>query len=243
MKSYIEIRNQITANTTKIAELEAKADKHMKKAELAAAATWGERKEIHASITVAEETEAVKLYTRAEELKSINKILAENEKAAFIAYAEPIIKDIMQKYNGKQYGKKTAEKIREAAHAAGISFYFSGYGNQDTINIYCMNPENGCKAYNAPEVTAYARTADNTQRAEFISEKNTIQDFNSINFSHYYKYTEDPENKREEAQKAYEDFKKLVDLAKQAESKLNALLPSESKHFNVIGYLSPFERV
>ena len=241
MKAYTEIRNEISANNAKIAELEAAADKLMKKAEAAAAATWGERKAIHESVTDADEAEAVNMYTRAEELKSINTILQESEKAAFCEYVTPIIKNIMQKYNGKQYGEKTRKKIQDAAHLANIGFYFSGYSCSDTLHVYCMSAE-GYKAYNAPEITIHAADADG-KHAEFISGKNTIQDFNNINFSHYYKYTENPENKRTELKEAYEEFEKLVNLAKQAEAKINSLMPDNTKHFNVIGYLSPHTKL
>jgi hypothetical protein len=242
MKAYTEIRNEITANTTKIAELEAAADKLMKKAEAAAAATWGERKAIHASVTDAEEAQAVKMYTEAENLKAINSILEESEKAAFCEYVKPIISDIMQKYAGKQYGEKTRKRIQDAAHAENIGFYFDGYGCCDTVHVYCMNPENGCKAWNMPEVTMYSTDADG-KRAEFISGKNAIQNFNNIEFSYYYKYTENPENKSEELKQAYEEFKKLVELASNAESKLNSLIPESGKHIHVIGHLSPWTKV
>lgn len=242
MKASKEIRNQITANTAKAAELEAAADKLLKSAERAAAATWGERKAISASISIEDDNAATKMYAEAEELKSVNKILQENEKAAFCEEVTPIIKDIMQKYNGKQYGEKTRQKIYDAAHAANISFYFDGYRNKDAIHVYTLTSE-GYKAFNGPEVTIYARTADNKQRAEFISEKNTIQDFSNIKLSYNYTYTENPADKRAELEKAYKEFSELVNLAKQAESKLNSLLPDNTKHFSVIGYLSPHTRV
>lgn len=242
MKASKEIRNQITANTAKAAELEAAADKLLKKAEKAAAATWGERKAISASIIKEDEDAATKLYTEAEELKSVNKILQENEKAAFCEEVTPIIKDIMQKYNGKQYGEKTRQKIYDAAHAANIGFYFDGYRSKDTIHIYTLSNE-GYKVFNGPEVTIYARTPDGNKYAEFISEKNTIQDFSNINFLYGYTYTENPTSKRAEIEKAYKEFSELVNLAKQAESKLNSLMPDNTKHFNVIGYLSPHTRV
>lgn len=242
MKASKEIRNQITANTAKAAELEAAADKLLKKAEKAAAATWGELKAISASIIKEDEDTATKLYTEAEELKSVNKILQENEKAAFCEEVTPIIKGIMQKYNGKQYGEKTRQKISDAAHAENISFYFDGYRNRTTLHVYTLTSE-GYKAYNGPEVIIYARTPDNKQNAEFISEKNTIQDFSSINFSYSYTYTENPTSKRAEIEKAYKEFEELVNLAKQAESKLNSLMPDNTKHFNVIGYLSPHTKL
>ena len=240
MKHYLNIIAEIAENNKKADELNAAADQLLKKAEKAAAETWGDRKRINETITEEAEAEAVKLYTRAEELKSINKILSENANASFAEYVTPIIKDIMQKYNGKQYGEKTRQKIYTAAHETGISFYFDGYREKDTIHVYCLSPE-GYKAYNMPEIRIHATDTEG-KRSYFISETNKINDFSTVKFSTYYNYTEDPSEKREQLKKKYEEFSKLVELASKAEKELNALLPEKVNHFNVIGHLSPWTK-
>ena len=240
MKHYLSILEDIENNIQESKQLESKADQLLKVAEQAAATGFEAKKAIRASITKDADAQAVKLYTRAEELKSINKILSENVNASFAEYVTPIIKDIMQKYAGKQYGEKTRKKIQDAAHENGIGFYFDGYREKDTIVIYCMN-QNGCKAYNLPEIRIHATDTEG-KRAYFISENNKIADFSTVNFSNYYNYTENPDEKREQIKQAYENFSKLVELASKAEKELNSLLPEKVSHFNVIGYLSPYTK-
>ena len=237
MNNYLSIIEEIKKNQEEAKSLEAKADNLLLLTERRNAATYGERKALRENITEADEQKAAELYNKVNELKNINKILSENANAAFCEYVTPIINNIMQKYNGKQYGEKTRAKIQEEAHKNGIGFYFDGYRERDTLKIYCMSPE-GFKAYNMPEVTIYAIDQDG-KRSFFISESNKINNFSIVGFSYHYKYTENPGEKRAEIIKKYEAFKKLVEMASKAESELNEMLPKEINRFNVIGYLSP----
>lgn len=237
MKKYTEIIKEIAANNDKIKELEARADMLLKTAERAAAATITEKIAISKSVTEAEDAAAVEAYAEIENLKAINTILAENTRASFAAYVEPIIRAIMQPYTGKQYGEKTREKIRAAAKENNIAFYFDG---SYLVNVYCLSDE-GYKAYNMPEITINAVDAAGHTTA-FITESNKIADFNTITFSNHYKYTENPGNKKAELDAAYNEFKKLVEAAAAAESKLNAMLPDKTERFNIIGHLSPWKK-
>lgn len=240
MKKYMSILEEISNNHQKIKELEAEADKLLKKAEAAAADSITEKIAIHKSVSEEAEAAANNNYMEIEKLKSINGILSENVKASFAAEVTPIIKEIMQKYAGKQYGPKTKEKIREEAKKHNIMFYFDGYSDLYKINVFCLSPE-GYKAYNMPEVVINATDAAGHTTA-FITESNKIQDVNNIVFSNHYTYTENPGEKRAELEAAYNEFKNLIEQAKAAESKLNALLPDNIKHFDIIGYLSPYQK-
>ena len=240
MKNYLEIINEIKANSEKVKELEAQADEILKKPEISAANAISEKVAIRKSITEDDDAAAVELYTEAENIKNTNSILSENVKASFAAYVEPIIKEIMQKYAGKQYGPKTRDKIHQEAKKHNIAFYFDGYSGNYKLNVYCLSDE-GYKAYNMPEIVIHA-TDENGHTVNFISESNTIQDINKIIFSSTYKYTEDPATKKKELEAAYNEFKKLVELAAAAESKLNNLLPDSTKRFDVIGHLSPWQK-
>lgn len=240
MKAYTEIINDIFANNQKIKELEAKADELLKKAESAAASTISEKITIRKSISEEADAAAVQAYNEIEDIKAINSILEENVKASFAAEVEPIIRNIMEKYAGKQYGEKTREKIRNEAKENNIMFYFDGYGELYKVCVYCLNAE-GYKAYNLPEIDIHATDAAGHTTA-FISESNTIQDVKNISFSTHYNYTEDPAAKIEELTAAYNDFKELVNKAAAAESKLNNLLPAGTKRFDVIGHLSPWQK-
>ena len=240
MKHYTEIMKDIRNNNNKIKELDAKADELLKKADRAAAESFTEKIAIKKSISEEAEAAAIAAYAEIENIKSINSILAENVKASFAAYVIPIIKEIMQKYAGKQYGTKTKEKIREEAKKHSIMFYFDGYREQYKVHVFCLTNE-GYTDYNSPEIYINA-TDEAGHTTAFISESNKIQDINNIVFSNHYTYTEDPNEKRAELEAAYNEFKNLVEQAKAAESKLNALLPESTKHFDIIGYLSPYQK-
>lgn len=240
MKHFMEIINEIKANQEATKNLEAQADALLKHAEISAANTIKEKVAIKKSITEEADAAAVELYTKAADIKNTNSILEENVKASFAAYVEPIIKEIMQKYVGKQYGPKTRDKIHQEAKKHNIAFYFDGYSGNYRINVYCLSDE-GYKAYNMPEIVIHA-TDESGHTTNFISESNTIQDINKIIFSSTYKYTEDPATKKKELEAAYNEFKKLVEQAAAAEKKLNAMLPDKAKHFDVIGYLSPWQK-
>lgn len=240
MKLYTEIMQEIANNNERAKELEAQADKLLKKAEAAAADSIKEKIAIHKSVTPEADAAAVELYSKAEMLKNVNTILSENVKASFFEYVTPIIKDIMQKYNGKQYGTKTKEKIREEAKSHGIMFYFDGYGDMTRINVYCLTNE-GYKAFNAPEIVIHGIDAANHYNA-FISESNKIQDINTIIFSASYSYTEDPAAKITALNEAYEEYKRLLEQAAAAESKLNSMLPDKVKRFDAVGHLSPWQK-
>ena len=240
MKNYLEIINEIKANETKAKELEAKADILLKKPEISAANAISEKVAIRKSITEDDNAAAVELYTEAENIKNTNSILEENIKASFAAYVEPIIKEIMQKYAGKQYGPKTRDKIHQEAKKHNIAFYFDGRLDTYILNVYCLTDE-GYKAYNMPEIEIHG-TDDAGHRSNFISNTNTIQDINKIIFSSNYKYTEDPSAKKKELEAAYNEFKTFVEQAAAAEAKLNALLPDTAKRFYVVGHLSPWQK-
>lgn len=240
MKHYTEIMEDIRNNQQRAAELEAQADELLKKADRAAAESITEKIAIKKSVSEEAEAAAIAKYQEAEQIKNNNTILAENVKAAFCEHAKPIIKEIMQQYNGKQYGPKTRDKIHEAAKAHNISFYFDGYRELYKVHVFGLTPE-GYTDYNAPEVYINA-TDEAGHTTAFISESNTIQDFNNIVFSSHYTYTESPDAKRAELEAAYNEYKNLVEQAAAAEKKLNALLPDKVKHFDVIGYLSPWQK-
>lgn len=240
MKNYLEIMEDIRNNQQRAAELEAQADELLKKADCAAAESFTEKKAIKNSISEEAEAAAIAKYQEAEQIKNNDTILTENVKAAFCEHVKPIIKDIMQQYNGKQYGQKTREKIHEAAKAHNIAFYFDGYRELYKMHVYGLTSE-GYKDYNAPEIYINA-TDEAGHTTAFISESNKIQDFNNIIFSSHYTYTENPDAKRAELETAYNEYKNLVEQAAAAEKKLNALLPDKVKHFDVIGYLSPWQK-
>lgn len=240
MKQYKDILAEITANEKRAKAADEAADNLYKKAEIWKAGTPEARRELRKSITEQDESRAADLYTEAENLRSINKILQENARASFAAYVTPIITEIMKPYTGKQYGEKTREKIRKAANEHGFGFYFDGYRGKDTIKAYALT-DAGYTDHGMRDISIYATDADG-HRAYYISEGNTVQDFQTINHTSYYTYTENPQDKRGEIEKAYKKYVEAYEAAKAAQSALNALLPEGSKHFDAIGYLSSYQK-
>lgn len=240
MKSYKDILAEITDNENRAKAADEAADNLYKKNEIQTAGTPDKRRAIRQSITEQDETRAAELYAEAKNLRSINKILSENARASFAAYITPIITEIMKKYNGKQYGEKTREKIRKAANEHGFGFYFDGYRGKDTIKAYALT-DAGYTDHSMKDISIYATDADG-HRAYYISEGNTIQDFQTIKHTSYYTYTENPQEKRGEIENAYKEYVKAYEAAKAAQTALNELLPKGVKRFDAISYLPSYQK-
>jgi hypothetical protein len=240
MKNFRNILEEIKINENHAKELDAQGDALWKKAEISAAESIREKVEIRKSIIEEDENRAGELYKEAERIRGINRILEESAKASFAEYAAEIIREIMQKYAGKQRGEKTREKIREEAKKAGISFYFDGYHGDYYAHAQALTPE-GFTDYNAPKVELFATDAEG-KTAYFIDENNKISDFQAINITHHYKYTENPDEKRADIEAAYSKYLELYEAAKAAQDALNAIIPDTAKRFDAIGHLSPHHK-
>ena len=243
MKNYLDILDEIRSNAEQAKAAKAEANAHLKRDEIKTAKSIEEFMTIENSITAADKTEAKNATTRAENLQTINGVLQENARASFAAYITPIICEIMQKYNGKQLGEKTKDKIREEAKKHGFSFYFErSYftRNSDTIHAELLTPE-GYTDYRMKDIDIYAKDADGN-RTDFISEKNTIQDFSQIKLTYHYTYTENPQEKREALEAAYQAYFNAYEAARKAESELNALLPRGVDHYYLISAAYPHKK-
>lgn len=151
MKKYTAILEEIKKNR---ASIEAKTDEIMKLdsiEERRAAAEAGNFEEVHRlRDEAAKNAEKIgKLSDEIQHLEVLERILQNNANAARTAEALPIICGVWKKYNGKKYGPKTADKIREELHAAGYSAYFehgyilnfeeldaNGYTHCNRLSIY-----------------------------------------------------------------------------------------------------------
>lgn len=65
------------------------------------------------------------------------KVMSDNARAVFFAEALPAAAAVLEKYDGKKYGPKTAEKIREAMKARG--YYFGMRAEKYHTTVY-INP-------------------------------------------------------------------------------------------------------
>lgn len=210
MENWKEIMEDIRANNAEIERLE----------KVAKGTPYSQR-------TEPEITEAA---YKAEVLKVENKILYDNARRSLFSDVFPVILGILNRYAGKPYGPKTAEKIRaEAIEKTGCAFYVerSTYGVRDNLCIVPLN-ESG---YNV----GYFR--NNTFDIYQIAEKGEIPrilDGNKINalpaekfyLSDCAEYTENPHEHAEEIFAAFAALCEKYRAFDKACSAFNALIPS-----------------
>jgi hypothetical protein len=151
-------------------------------------------------------------------------ILKENAKAAIVAEYLPKIAEIMKPYEGKRYGEKTREKVREEAHKNGFSFYF----DRDNCivlypltNGYRFGSDYDCKItvsdYNTPYITS-----DNVIQFEKAESRNR------------YRYTENITKKAKEIVKAFEKMQKAAEAAEALQSEYNSIIPEAMPRMNKV---------
>lgn len=232
MKNTNEIRKEskkiwekIKANEEKIIKLTMIEERR------AAAATkdFAKVKELRAE---SESTldEQKKLSDEIQTLQIKAAILADNLKAAFFAYAMPIVLQILAAYEGKKYGEKTKEKIREAAKAAGIGFYFERYFTECTTLVIYELSADGYQYGNSIEIRVNTSSAN-----PFITSENVIQAASATPYISQ-KYTENPGKKAREILKAFSKLEKAHAAAKAAESEYNNMIPENMKSSRAIDY-------
>ena len=97
--------------------------------------------------------------------------LKDNLKAAIFEEAFPAVLEVFKKYNGKQYGKATKEKIYNECKKMNLSVWVEGYYS-DTLNITLINPATGCTySYNNISVEIW-KSGNGSQ---IVNKSNTIE--------------------------------------------------------------------
>lgn len=159
-------------------------------------------------------------YEKANNLEIAIKIMQDNAVCAFAAENVNTIADIMKKFDGKPYGEKTAEKMRNMAKSAGLGFYLSRRYSIATVSFYPLD-ENGYTVHGVEvELDGYNN--------EYLTDNNKIAAFDPQPIIDRYtaKYCDNPGEKVLEiilAVKDYENAKKALENTAKA---LNDLLPS-----------------
>lgn len=150
-------------------------------------------------------------------------ILKENAKAAIVAEYLPKIAEILKKYNGKRYGEKTREKVREEARNNGFSFYF------DSDNTICLFPLTNGYRYGS-DYDCKVRTHYDTP---YITAENVLQ-FDKVESRTAYRYTENPAKKAKEIIKAFEKMQKAAEAAEALQSEYNSIIPEAMPRMNKV---------
>lgn len=225
MKGLKQINNEIKKNAKRIEELTNEVCELSNRDEIrteARANNYARCKELHEEA----EKNAEQIKSISEEiyiLKIIGAILQENRRAAIINEALPIIAAACEPYNGKAYGEKTREKIRDQVRAAGFTFYFDGYGTRDRLEVAALNA-NGC-CYGSDYCTIYTN-----YETPFVDSFNKLQ-FDASTLRNRYKYAENPRKAAKAIIKAHETFRKATAKAYAAQSAINELLPESIDRF------------
>ena len=149
------------------------------------------------------------------------RILRENARVALIAEATPVILKACEKYNGKPYGEKTADKIRAEVRAAGYGFYFEGYKNSRIV-IYQLNVQ-GYKSH-ADEATAAAYD-EAGHIASFLTDENKVNIANVVIKPHTDKYTENPAKEAAKVAKMIRAYEQATKDLEKMRRDLSAVLP------------------
>ena len=164
MLSVEEIRKQREENARTIKELKTKAE--------TARAEWDKLTDAEKFKYIKETSKSDRVMREWEEIEKeikryteIGYILRSNYRAALVSVAIPALREIVNKYAGKQAGEKTRAKIAEEMRAAcGCSFFFNYNtfgGGASSGTIYDSGSE---------RIEIYPQPGKN-----FIDRKNTIE--------------------------------------------------------------------
>lgn len=219
MKGLKQINNEIKKNAARIEELTNEVCTLSNRDEIRAEAranNYARAKELHEEADKNAE-QVAKLCDEIYLLKIVGAILQENRRAAIVNEALPLIAKACEPYNGKAYGEKTREKIRDQVRAAGFTFCFDGIGSRDRLEVAALNA-NGC-CYGSDYCTIYTN-----YETPFVDSYNKLQ-FDASTLRNRYKYAENPRKAAKEIIKAHEAYKKATAKAYAAQTILNELLP------------------
>nr|DAF22992.1 MAG TPA: hypothetical protein [Caudoviricetes sp.] len=205
MKKFVEILDDIkqTSEAIKAAEYRENeiVESYMKVCDLR------ERREARKAV----ENETIENSERKKDLELTRKILKNNAKIALFNEVLPVALEILKKYSGKPYGKKTQEKIAgEIKAATNCLFYIDSCYSSQSFEIY---PAESCGYdYNISCGTEYT---DGCKKPLLIDNKIQLVAFDELEL--YYisnDYVEDVPRRVKELKAVYKEA-----VAKQKELK------------------------
>lgn len=153
----------------------------------------------------------------------MQRILYANARAALIVEALPVILKACEPYNGKPYGEKTKEKIREEVKKAGFGFYFSGYKYSD-IEIYKLSADGYYMNRETGEGTAAAYD-EAGHIASFLTNDNKLNIANVVIKASGDKYTDNPTQAAKKTAKAIKAYREATKEIEKQRRELCAMLP------------------
>lgn len=147
-------------------------------------------------------------------LKLILAVMANNKKALLFECVMPYILQILKDYNGKQYGDKTRDKMKERLKSeTGCAFYMTEESYSGTSICFAMLDSKGC-CYGNDWVKVYSPYEKRVLNNNKINGDFEIKDFHTYDFK---PFIEDPisrvldvELARIAADRARQDYDKAV---------------------------------
>ena len=229
--AYYKTSDQITAkmsrNRDRIKELEAKIDELSMIYERRQHAEAGEFDQVKAlrDQVKANEDQIADASAKIEALQLENYILKDNLAHAIFAEAWPIIKQAFAPYEGKPYGEKTAQKVRDAVRDQGYGFYFE---TCTAIKLYKLG-RNGFHVGSADDICIYSV---NDSEPFITSENRVNMEKAEARPAYIGDYCENIRPRINAIKKAFNVYKADAERAYKSQSALNAILPScmSSKH-------------
>ena len=214
MLSVEEIRKQREENARTIKELKTKAETARAEWDgLADAEKFKYIKETKKSERVMREWEEIE--KEIKQYTEIGYILRSNYRAALVSVALPALREIVNKYAGKQAGEKTRAKIAEEMRAAcGCSFFFN-------YNTFGGGASSGTLYDSGSErIEIYPQPGKN-----FIDRKNTIERIEAGDLfrANACIYVEDPAARVDEIHEAARKADELRKALNESIDKYNAL--------------------
>ena len=182
----------------------------------------------------ANETKIFELSEELSDLKIALQVLRENRRAATVAEGLEALKNIIAKYDGKAYGEKTRDKIREEMRAKGFSFYFDGYHLDKSADYLKINVFN--THFMSNDYTEIYTSSQNP----FIDADNKIHVDAFEGAKTNVKYSENVSKRVKEIKKAIKAHEEATAKADATQDALNNVLPygcgyinNVSKYFHI----------
>lgn len=162
-----------------------------------------------------------KLYKKIYNKEIERRILKANARAALLAEAMPVILKAFEKYDGKPYGEKTREKIRDEVKRSGYGFYITGYDNCKIV-IYTLTNE-GYKSH-ADEATGAEH--DEAGHIQNIITKDNKINIKNVIIKSYDNYTDDTKKAATKTADAIRAYSEAVKNLEKQRRELCELLPA-----------------
>lgn len=230
-KNYLELINATRELKKPVMSFEEHAEicENFRK-EYTTATTDAEREKIRANKRRLDEIDTENIIFN-ESLKIKLEIMQNNKRVLFNREVTPVILEILSKYNGKKYGEKTHDKIRnEIKERANCSVYFGGYSRKTELHITEL--KDGYTYPNSTEIILYSN-----YETPFIDENNVINGtlaLNDLRVANTTEFITDIDNYAEKLTTAKKEIIETRDRLNALISDYNSLCFGNFKHVETL---------